>query len=374
MKQLTLILLSLFGLHNITIAQTTDFTTCLSTQFQSREDNNLDSLCQQLVAQLPDKHCYMIGEAHTFIANSDLQWSLLRALQQRGVYNAISELPQATCFLFNHYLETGDESLLQQLKPEATYQLLQKVRAFNSTLPHDQQIRYYGIDYLDHRYDFSNYQLSLKIILQSTTGTAIPLDAALRNFAQQDSVDTKTVKAFNEILEKALKQDSTQAKAHYGRYYYDLRLMASNMIGYRAHRDERIYKSFLILSDNLVQLNRNNPRFLAFYGVGHMTNLGNKLANRSASPLFNNVCKVGLKYFNCIGGWYNHPPIAKDEGIFSIVPKQQEVLKTYCQSQPWTVAFMTPVNCLRFRYHDEFDAVIFFNAYGTRRMNSWKFD
>lgn len=360
----------LFGLQ-AALSQPND-RDCFRQHIRFREDNNLDTLSRDMLAAVGDRDFYMIGEAHTFLANNDLQWSLIRILYQQGVYNVVNELPHATCFLFNCFLRSGDTTILRQLKPMAQYGLFEKVRSLNVLNTGRPQIRYYGIDYLDPRYDFSNYQLSLKIIMERLPVDAFYLDTLLAAFTAKQVLTADEVKRFNVQLSAALVRDETAAIHHYGEYFKDLQLMASNMVGYRSNRDERIYKSFLLLHRQLLESGEKRPRYLAFYGVGHLGNLGNKLQYREGSPVYGSMARIGIKYFNCIGGWQE--PKVMDEGVFSISPGQLPVLKEYCMNASRTVGVIAPVSCLRLRYREKLDAMIIFNAYGDRSMRSWKFD
>lgn len=345
---------------------------CFREHIRFREDNNLDSLSRDLLAMIGTKDFYMIGEAHTFLANNHLQWSLIKALYEQGVYNVVNELPHATCFLFNRFLESGDTAILRQLKPVAQYEILEQVRAFNLRHAGRPQVRYFGVDYLDARYDFSNYQLSLRLITTALEGQYFHLDTILTAFINKEVLTASDVKAFNSVLALALEKNESAARAHYGVYFNDLQLMASNMVGYRSNRDERIYKSFLLLHRHLAENSEVRPRYLAFYGVGHLGNLGNKLQYRPASPVYGSMARVGIKYFNCIGGW--REPKVMDEGVFSISRVQLPLLKDYCSRSSWTVGLLAPVSCLTLRYREQLDALIIFNAYGDRSMRSWKFD
>lgn len=345
---------------------------CLRQQLKTGQADDLDKLSGELISLLPEKDFYIVGEAHTFLANSDLQWSLAKVLHSRGVYNVVNELPHAACFLFNQYLITGDQSILDSLLPTASYDVLKKIRNWNLSQPQDKQIRYYGIDYLHPNRDFKNYQLSLKIILGEAKSGEFAADALIRDFIAKDNLTKKEVAAFNEKLAAALEQDKQLAAAHYGPHYADLKLMISNMIGYRSNRDELIYKSFLVLYENLRGQSAIRPKFFAFYGLGHLNNLANKLDERKSSPVYENLARIGIKYFNCIGGWTN--PYRRDEGISNFQKKTLQQLKAFSDAGSWKVGIAPAKGCFEYKNGARYDAIIIFNNYGDRSMRSWKFD
>lgn len=363
---LALCISCVFGVKAQTIAE------CLRQQLKTGQAKDLDKLSEELVSLLPDKDFYMVGEAHTFLANNDLQYSLAKVLHVRGVYNIVNELPHAACFMFNQYLITGDESILDNLLPKASYDILKKIRAWNQSQPEGQQIRYYGIDYLNPVRDFKNYQMSLKIILGKAKAGEFAADALIRDFISKDSLTKKEVEDFNEALTDALDRDKESAKAHYASHYADLRLMISNMIGYRSNRDELIYKSFLVLYENLRGQSAIRPKFFAFYGLGHLNNLANKLEERKSSPVYASLARIGIKYFNCFGGWTNS--YRMDQGISNFKKTTLRELKAFSDSGSWKVGVAPASVCFEYRNSARYDAIVIFNNYGDRNMRSWKFD
>jgi hypothetical protein len=157
MQNLKILLLLTTISYNVALGQNS-FTNCADKSITTGNEAELDSLTNLLINKLKKKDFYLIGEAHTFLANNDFQFSLIKALHKFNVFNIANELPHSTCFIFNQYLETGNDSLLTLLKPSATYNLLRRVRDFNQNQPLDKKIQYYGIDYIGAENDYNNYQ------------------------------------------------------------------------------------------------------------------------------------------------------------------------------------------------------------------------
>lgn len=346
---------------------------CINEKMVTAQESGLDSLTMLLTDQLNDKDFYLVGESHTMLANNDFQFALIKALHKKGVYYIANELPHATCFIFNQYLESGDENLLSSLKPHATYELLKKVRAFNLMQPDHARIKYYGIDYLDAKYDYNNLQLSLTIIRGSIPSAGTLLDKLIDEYLQKSSFTAAEISGLNQTVSDALRTDSALYRNHFKKYYDDLLLMSGNIIRYEVNRDKKIFSSFLQLYRQLALNSSAKPKFLAFYGIGHLDNLGKYLLTDESSPVRNNVNMIAMHYVNCMAGWTDEK--VHTTGIYTVSKKTLKEFEHLCQSGSWKVGLLTDTGCFKYtsgkRPHD---AIIVFNSYGKRKMTSWKFD
>ncbi len=345
---------------------------CLKEKLTVGAPDQLNKLTDKLRNFLPEKSFYIIGESHTFLANNDLQFALLKTLHQQGVYNVANELPHATCFLFNQYLETGDETILSALRPEATYSLLKKVRAFNLSFPKDQQIRYYGIDYADPKYNFYDLSASLQTIRKYVVPASLPLDTLIDHYRLKGVITLNDAKTLFAQLNDKLQAEEKRYRSHFGTYYDDLLLMSSNILGNRTNRDKSIFASFSLLYKLLATKQKSAPKFLAFYGIGHLEKLGTILQENDQSPVKGGVAKIGIQYINCWAGWTT--PARSTTGLYKGDKKAISQLIAYCAAQTWQVALLDGNDCLNFKRGSSLDAVFIFNGYGDRKMNSWKFD
>ena len=371
MQILKILLLIIIIIPNVAIGQT-NFAICAEKSITTGKEGELDSLTNLLIKEIEAKDFYLIGEAHTFLANNDFQFSLIKTLHNRRVYNIANELPHSTCFIFNQYLETGNDSLLTLLKPGATYNLLKKVRQFNQTQQAAEKIKYYGIDYIDAKYDYSNYRMSLKIIREKIPSKNLPLDIFLDKYVQKEKFLYRDIVELNDTLFLKLQSDSTIYKKHFGIYFDDLLLMSSNMVGNKTNRDLDIFKSFSLLYEQLYRKQNSRPKFIAFYGMGHLDNFGNILLMNNKSPVKNSVCKIPIQYINCLGGWTT--ATYRNDGLYQISKNNLKSLIDYCKQSKWSIGFFTNTECFNFRSKSKIDAVMIFNNYGDRKMNSWKFD
>jgi hypothetical protein len=372
MRIINILLLTVSSiLTHFAIGQTS-FSMCAEKNITTGNENQLDSFTNLLINKFSYNDFYLIGEAHTFLANNDFQFSLIKILHKYKVYNVANELPHSTCFIFNQYLETGNDSLLTLLKPSATYNLLKKVREFNLAHSIEERVKYYGIDYMDAKYDYGNFYVSLKIIREKILSKNLPLDIFLDKYLLKGQLQYQDVIELKDTLSIKLESDSVLYKKHFGFYYDDLLLMASNIVGNRTNRDADIFKSFSLLYRQLSSKQKSKPKFIAFYGMGHLNNFGNILLLNNKSPVKNSVCKIGIQYINCLGGWTT--PAYINVGLYQITKNNLKDFVDYCKQGKWQIGLFTNTQCFNFRSNRKLNAIIIFKDYGDRKMNSWKFD
>ena len=369
-KQLIIFLLVLAT--SLTESKGQNLQSCLDSVITTGEAKDLNIITARLISNQPQKDFYLIGESHTYLANNDFQFALIMALHPGGVYNILSEQPHAVCFLFNEFLETGNDSLLQKIKPYATYNLLKKIRQFNLLKNAEKRVRYYGVDYLDTDFDFDNYLLSLKIIHSKRKGKEMPIDNIIAQLLLKQELTKKEITLTDNAIHTRLLSDSSNYKLHYGKYYYDLLLLSDNMIGRSPNRDTKIFSKFLVLYKFLLEIQKTKPKFLSFYGIGHLFNFGNLLNLDNASPVKQSVFRIAIQYIHCIGGWQEG--FYRDDGLYDIERKSLRNFIVYCKAQQWKIGFMSDKKCLNLQKSKQPDVIAIFNDYGNRKMASWKFD
>lgn len=101
---------------------------------------------------------FLLGEAHGFAMPQELDYALLKHLNQKaGVRHYLAEVDYSQAHFLNRYLETGDEQLLRyvfatwvrmnaQWGNKNFYEKIKKIRALNQTLPAAQRISFVGVD------------------------------------------------------------------------------------------------------------------------------------------------------------------------------------------------------------------------------------
>ncbi|WP_310392197.1 hypothetical protein [Hymenobacter sp.] len=100
---------------------------------------------------------FLLGESHGSAAPQELDFALLRHLNQKtGLRNYVAEIDPSQAFFFNRYLATGHESDLQtvfrawdgkeQWGNQDFYDKVRRIRQLNQTLPPAARIRFIGLD------------------------------------------------------------------------------------------------------------------------------------------------------------------------------------------------------------------------------------
>ena len=107
-----------------------------------------------------DNQLFLLGEAHGVQRPQELDFALLKHLNQRaGVRTYLAEVDCAKAYYLNEYLRTGDETTLDlvfrswqaetsQWANRDFRAKLQRIRAWNLTLPANRKVHFVGLDQL----------------------------------------------------------------------------------------------------------------------------------------------------------------------------------------------------------------------------------
>lgn len=374
-KKIFILLFLVFHFCNNLLGQDDKYP-CLSQHLHMGTE--LDVLTHTLIDSIPSGDFYMIGETHNYFANNELLLSLMKSLQPKGVYNIVNELPHATCFLFNEYLATGNDSLLALIQPQATYNVLKAIRAMNETQEVGKKIKFYGIDYMDTP-DTYNLITALKIILRRAGNDNNHLRQELSNYITKGKLNGNDILRFDTLVFKNLTGDSAAYyKAYFQNDYKDLLLMSQNFVGFKGRTDNHIYKGFQTMYHLFFEEDKKQtPKFLAFYGSFHLRKFGNKLQSEEDSPVKGKLIRIGLQYYDCYGEFpWNEEKLSTNGISFTYKKKYFEWIKEKLyQQQGMQIGILPNGNCLpSLSGNPSLDGLIFFKQYGSRRMHSWKFD
>ncbi len=159
---------------------------------------------------------FLLGESHGFQRVQDVDFALLKHLNQRvGVRYYVAEVDMSKAYFLNQYLQTGNDSTLMrvfrswvqetaQWANRDFFRKIQRIRALNRTLPASRQIRFLGLDRIQDRALVANHLAellagkklpatarlltdSLRIRLTTKTPDSLRADLALRLLADMDA-------------------------------------------------------------------------------------------------------------------------------------------------------------------------------------------
>lgn len=256
-----------------------------------------------VVDKLEKSRFYFIGQAHNNKANSILEEEMLLALHLKyNVSYDILEYSHSFAFILNQYLRTGSDSLLTFINPNATFNFIKSVKAFNDNRKPENKIIFYGIDF-ENRQDGRFTKKAISIVLQQIElKNADSLASLLQTIVHCSAKDlNKNIQA----LKYYLLANEEKCRSALGEYYLDINLIAHAAFNFSPKRDRSMINSFNILFN---ELRRNGEAekavFFASFGIGHI-NPNNKngiasfLKNDENSPVRNSVSIIGIQYFNC---------------------------------------------------------------------------
>jgi erythromycin esterase-like protein len=145
---------------------------------------------------LDENTVFLTGEAHATQMNGPLKLRFLRYFREAaGVKYYLGEMSYASSCLVNRYLEIGDETILTRMmghyRGTAPYtvdeiQWWKDLRAYNLTLPEDEQIKIVGID-IEHRLGLAVWYLSILLPETSPPGAIAPIIDEIVDLNHRDS-------------------------------------------------------------------------------------------------------------------------------------------------------------------------------------------
>lgn len=193
-------------------------------------DNGLDN------QDLEKYNIYMAGEHHATSKTFDLEFYLIKYFNQnQGVRYILTESGYADAQLFNKYLETGDETILDMVMnnlegtfaySKETRKLYEKLYEYNKTLNNDKKIIFIGID-LQHQVETGiDYLLTL-----FDENLEIP-EVIKRDFEYLKLLKTKKYYDFNEfkLMVESIINNSDIYKQYIGGNYKHLKNGANNIL------------------------------------------------------------------------------------------------------------------------------------------------
>ncbi|CAA9218903.1 MAG: hypothetical protein AVDCRST_MAG56-286 [uncultured Cytophagales bacterium] len=134
---------------------------------------------------------FLLGEAHGFAAPQELDYQLLKHLNEKaGVTHYLAEVDYSQAHFLNEYLRTGNESLLRyvfgtwvranaQWGNGQFYEKIKKIRTLNQSLPAARRIRFFGVDRIQEAAVTGRYLRELR----STAGWHESLAAGVDSLA-----------------------------------------------------------------------------------------------------------------------------------------------------------------------------------------------
>lgn len=274
------------------------FLICIGSLYSNGQNN----LGIDIVSNLPRAQVYFVGQLHNNEANAIIEEALLLSLHTKyDVQYQLLEYAHSAAFLINRYLQTGDEDLLKFIHADAKFNFIKSIKAYNNNLSAHKQIRFYGVDF-ENRQNGKYTQKALAIILdQLKPPTSNSLALLLSDIvtAQPTDLEKGLIR-----LKSYIQENDSISRVLLGKYYLDVLLMANAQFNFSPRRDASMVSNFFRMYDELAKEGRD-PKFFASFGIGHINprnknGIAMKLMLDHQSPVQNNVCVLGVQYFNCL--------------------------------------------------------------------------
>ena len=221
---------------------------------------------------LENNEIFIAGESHGSVKSIDMNLYLLKYFVERGnVKYILYEDGYASAQYLNIYLDTGDESILEDLfyKIRGTmsytmenYNFLKGVYEYNVTLEEEKKLRFIGIDK-------ENPLVAIKYI-RSLLPTAEPTDDITEEFIsviKELSKSTYIDKSKEAI--QLLSDGEKEIEKYLGKHYFDLTFTLKNLAVSEGQLDRED-----LLINNFIELYEYLPKgkFFGQFGGAH-TNL-----------------------------------------------------------------------------------------------------
>lgn len=276
-------------------------------------------------SDLENNEIFIAGESHGSVKSIDMNLYLLKYFVERGnVKYILYEDGYASAQYLNIYLDTGDESILEDLfyKIRGTmsytmenYNFLKGVYEYNVTLEEEKKLRFIGIDK-------ENPLVAIKYI-RSLLPTAEPTDDITEEFIsviKELSKSTYIDKSKEAI--QLLSDGEKEIEKYLGKHYFDLTFTLKNLAVSEGQLDREE-----LLINNFIELYEYLPKgkFFGQFGGAH-TNLSPNTKSL-ASYLQNNYEKTKDKVIS-INYEYNNSHSYIPQGL-NVDSKLTERIDSY---------------------------------------------
>lgn len=223
-----------------------------------------------------DSKVIMLGEVHGFAMPQELDFELLKHLNQKtGLTHYLAEVDYSQAYFLNQYLKTGDEGVLDEVfatwvrynaqwANKEFYTKLQKIYTYNQTLPADKRISIVGVDMMQ---DIAVTKRHLHELLrkgQYTAGANAQLDT-LTNLLSDSTSTSKSLQAFAASYLAATDNDSAYLPTAAAS---DIEHIFTNLEYQQKHikRDSVMFLNLKNLSD---AYQWQNKQFYGMWGLMH---------------------------------------------------------------------------------------------------------
>jgi hypothetical protein len=285
-----------------------------------------------------DKRFIMAGEAHHVSCIFPFQLSHLKFLVTKGFRYLIWEVPYSYSLIAQHYISTGNDTLLRYLaRSREDLAYWKAVYEINRNLLQGNKLHLWGIDHeLGDNVGGTGRAKDFKKALILLTESKGELPPSLQQAYLSLKSDT-TIAGLTGIKHRLqAMQHDPEVVAFYGECLMDFRALVNRLDHYKVSRNDEMLEAFKEIC-SMYQLD-SSAKFLGRFGWGHTDKSYKKsmawlMENDPSSPVRNSTYVIGVQYLNCTSAVRVGGLVIDNDGIVTS-RSEKEALATLNQQDP----------------------------------------
>jgi|GEM_PF-5434664 len=305
---------------------------------------------------LSKNRLFLLGEVHGCSATPKLLLPMLKYLHREArVRHLVVEHGLATAYLFNRYLETGDEQFVRR-EWEFGYNeyvdLWRGLYAYNQTQPDSLKIDVIGIDF-EVEYSFACALEYMKPAGKTPPASIAPLLDSLHREALLDKPASTFDRTHFTAFQESMRTFAKDWKSYFGEHYLLLKRIAQNEGSYQkmSKRDMHMAYNFALqvadhdAADAYFGSLGWSHTYLAphFNGFASYMTHPDQLRDLDDTTFANKVLSIGLLYNNC-KSYYRNSITESPNILFELVKKKRQAAAlNYFFSRASCPATLVPV-------------------------------
>ena len=281
----------------------------LFSTFTVKAQSTIEDFLNAHIDSLKNSNIIWLGEMHGTQKSFDIAYEMLATLDdQLEIDYLLLEYSYITEVQLNHYLETGNEDVLNKIMEsfkktfsytEEQKSFLKKLYEFNLTRPKDRKLKTISID-IEHQWPYTHRQII------KNYEKKIPADSSLLIYDIKNRTDYPTF--YSQLLEDLEKNEALYRNLYKDDYYYlyyavrniHYRFLTSQSKNFNDTRDSLIYENFKYRN---TKTDLSYTTSFAIWGRDHTYQYKTQKTNWIASKIKMHNPEINQTTFSCL---YSH--------------------------------------------------------------------
>ena len=268
--------------------------------FDAGYDQTIQAVLGQAPASWGDCALYLVGEGHGTQSNYQLQLYLTRYfVEEQGVRYLLLEESYSVGQLLNRYLETGDESLLEEIlsglqgtisSNQDSLELYRALYAYRQTLPEEERFQFVAI-HLENPKALTFRYLSL--LLEEAEGSPQDWPDALRQLKEANRYNFSDSALVKTLLQEMESQEEAY-RAVLGDQYFSLWMVLQNLN--QDTSDYSAQEKIMAANFRLIYENLPEGKYYGQLGLIHVAKKKTQLGGDSAPVIDTFAQELNTQY------------------------------------------------------------------------------